>query len=105
MALTATYTVEKTWIPWGPGAGMRHRRVKIAIPGSETYGTGLAVSKTSVGCPTVIESLMVLGGDTPGAPWVWDRDSEVLRLFETAAAAEGVLAEADSADTPAAQNL
>ncbi|HEX7127815.1 MAG TPA: hypothetical protein VF406_18825 [Thermodesulfobacteriota bacterium] len=108
MALTATYTIERSWIPWGPGAGLRHRLVKIAIPGGETYGTGLALDQAKLGCPTHVASLAVLGGDTlTGHVWKWDRDSAVLRAYEGdyAQAADAPLAELDSGDTPSAQDL
>lgn len=108
MALTATYTVERSWIPWGPGAGLRHRLAKIAIPGAETYGTGLALDKAKLGCPTTLVSLEVLGADTPdGNVWKWDRDGAVLRAYEGdyAQAGDGPLVELDAADTPAAQNF
>lgn len=108
MALTATYTVERSWIPWGPGAGLRHRLVKLAIPGGETYGTGLALDKAKLGCPTALVDLTILGADTPnGLVWKWDRDGALLRAYEGdyAQAADAPLAELDSADTPAAQDV
>ncbi|HEX7125351.1 MAG TPA: hypothetical protein VF406_06160 [Thermodesulfobacteriota bacterium] len=108
MALTATYTIERSWIPWGPGAGLRHRVVKIGIPGSETYGTGLALDKGRLGCPTAIVDLAIVGADAPtGIIWKWDRDGGVLRAYEGdyAQAADAPLVELDSNDQPAAQDL
>ncbi len=108
MALTATYTHERSWIPWGAGAGLRHRLVRLTLPGGQTYGTGLALDRAQLGCPTALVSLSLLGGDSlDGNVWKWDRDDGVLRAYEGdyANAAEGPLLELDATDTPPAQSL
>ncbi len=58
-------------------------RIRLTFgAGSETYATGgIPLSKGNVGCPTVIESLIVVDKDNSGYSFMYDQSAEKLLMF------------------------
>lgn len=115
MAMTFTYV-----FPAGASAktgGTRNKfrhRVEVSIPGTEDYGADgvRTFTPASLGCPQAVEKCIVVGVNGVDPTPIWQIDmtttgvlGPILRGYETAAAAEGQLAEIDSGDQPAAATI
>lgn len=90
-------------------SGYRYFVFKLQFfDGAATYGTGLALSKASLGCPSEIKSIMVSSAND-GYLYKFDVPNMIMHIYQTPLVADGAaaapLAELGAGVTPAAKTI